>query len=103
MYAAHSITSYPVGPRWPVPTFRMLAARKPRGWDPSTKRPVCWPKGGTVTIHPALTAASAATLTRSLKRLCLLGLEHRQLGHKAGRKIAPERHHQLARQGHNSD
>jgi len=24
----------------PVPTFRMHAARKPWGWDPSTKRPV---------------------------------------------------------------
>ena len=59
--AAHCITSYPVGPFGPVPTFRILAARKPRGWDPSTKRPVVWPKGGTVTIHPALTAADAAT------------------------------------------
>lgn len=28
---AHSITSYPVGPLGPQPTFRMLAARKPRG------------------------------------------------------------------------
>ncbi len=27
-----------------------------------------WPKGGTVTIHPALTAADAATPTRWLKR-----------------------------------
>src|SRR5215217_2053420 len=24
-----------------------------KGWDPSTKRLSCWPKGGTVTIHPA--------------------------------------------------
>jgi len=29
--ATHCITSYPVGPPGPVPTFRMLAARKPRG------------------------------------------------------------------------
>jgi hypothetical protein len=47
---------------WSVPTFRMLAVRKPRGWDPSTKRHLCWPEGGTVTIHPAQTAALAATL-----------------------------------------
>jgi len=26
-----------------------------------------WPKGGTVIIHPALTAATAAALTRSLE------------------------------------
>jgi hypothetical protein len=64
---AHSITSYPVGQPSPVPTFRMLAARKPREWDPSTKRPVCWPEGGTVTIHPALTAASAAALGASVE------------------------------------
>src|SRR5262245_62414651 len=61
--AAHCITSYPVGPCWSVPSFRMLAVRKPRGRDPSTKRVcVCRPKGGTVTIHPALTAATAAAL-----------------------------------------
>ena len=29
---------------------------------------VCWPKGGTVIIHPALTAADAATLARCVKR-----------------------------------
>ena len=102
IYAAHCITSYPVGPRWPIPTFRMLAARKPRGWDPSTKA-ACWPKGGTVTIHPALTAASAATLTRSLKSLRLRGLEHRTRGHKAGCEEAPKRHDQFARQRHNGD
>jgi len=42
----------------PVPTFRMLAARKPWGWDPSTNRLLFRPKGGTVTIHPALTAVA---------------------------------------------
>src|SRR5262249_60854681 len=47
---------------WSVPRFRMLAVRKPRGWDPSTRRHLCWPEGGTVTIHPAQTAARAATL-----------------------------------------
>src|SRR5262249_2468955 len=56
--AVHCITSYPVGPPWSVPTFRMLAARKPNGWDPSTRAAVSWPKGGTVTIHPALTAVA---------------------------------------------
>jgi hypothetical protein len=34
------------------------------GWDPSTRRLLCWPEGGTVTIHPALTAASAAAPAR---------------------------------------
>ena len=67
--AAHCITSYPVGPPGPVPIFRMHAVRKPRGWDPSTKRVcVCRPKGGTVTIRPALTAAITAALARWLKR-----------------------------------
>lgn len=32
--ATHSITSYPVEPHRPVPTFRMLAARKPRRMRP---------------------------------------------------------------------
>ena len=62
-----------------------------------------WPKGGTVIIHPALTAADAATLTRCLKRLRLRGLEHGSFGDQAGCEIAPERHHQLARQGHDGD
>src|SRR5205807_7818209 len=42
-------------------------------------------------------------LARSLKRLHLYRLEHRSLGHKAGCEIAPERHDQLARQGHDGD
>src|SRR5437660_5137830 len=42
-------------------------------------------------------------LARSLKRLHLYRLEHRSLGHKAGCEIAPERHDELARQGHNGD
>src|SRR5882762_4933040 len=62
-----------------------------------------WPKGGTVIIHPALTAADAATPTRWLKGLDLCRLEHRSLGHEAGCEIAPERHDQLARQGHDGD
>src|SRR6266436_2407512 len=43
------------------------------------------------------------TPTRWLKRLDLCRLEHRSLGHKAGCEIAPERHDQLARQGHDGD
>src|SRR5882724_12907950 len=38
-----------------------------------------------------------------LKWLHLYRLEHRALGHEAGREIAPERHHQLARQGDDGD
>ena len=62
-----------------------------------------WPKGGTVIIHSALTAADAATLTRCLKRLCLRCLEQGSFGHQAGCEVAPERHHQLACQGHDGD
>src|SRR6185437_9737132 len=71
--------------------------------DPSTKQPVGWLKGGTVTIHPALTAADAATPTRWLKRLHLYRLQHRSLRHQARCEIAPERNHQFARQGHDGD
>src|SRR5207244_439120 len=67
--------------------------------DPSTKRPVCWPEGGTVIIHPALAATTAAALTCWLKVLHVRLLEHGTFGHQAGREIAPQRHHQLARQG----
>src|SRR5437763_13858524 len=42
-------------------------------------------------------------LARSLKRLHLFRLEHRSLVDKAGCEIAPERHDELARQGHNGD
>src|SRR6185312_6180270 len=62
-----------------------------------------WPKGGTVIIHSALTAADAATLTRCLKRLRLRCLEQGSFGQKAGCEVAPERHHQLARQRHDGD
>jgi hypothetical protein len=65
-------------------------------------QPACWPWGGTVIIHPAA-AADSATLTRWFKSLRLRCLEHRSLGHQAGCDIAPVRHHQLARQGHDGD
>jgi hypothetical protein len=45
----------------------------------------------------------SATLTRWFKSLRLHCLEHRSLGHQAGCDIAPERHHQLARQGHDGE
>ena len=49
----HSITSYPVEP-WPEPTFRMLAARKPKEDETHLRKRLCvWPKGGTVIIRPA--------------------------------------------------
>src|SRR6202008_1119840 len=85
-----------------VPTFRMLAVRKPRGWDPSTKRHLCWPEGGTVTIHPAHTAARAARLARRLRSL-RCGLEHGPLRHEAGGQEAPQRHDQLTRQRNDGD
>src|SRR5205807_6610466 len=42
---AHSITSYPVGPRGPYPHSAYMPARKPRGWDPSTTAAVCVAQG----------------------------------------------------------
>src|SRR5882672_3001985 len=62
-----------------------------------------WPKGGTVIIHSALTAADAATLTRCLKGLRLRGLEQGSFRDQAGCEVAPERHHQFARQRHDGD
>src|SRR5215831_64043 len=52
--ATHCITSYPVGTACSVPTFRLLAGRRGshKGWDPSTKRLLPLPTGGTV-IHPS--------------------------------------------------
>jgi hypothetical protein len=57
IYAAHCITSYPVGLVWSGPTFRMLAARSPE--DETHLQNGCFarPMGGTVIIHPARTAA----------------------------------------------
>ena len=56
------------------------------------------------TIHPALTMLTvAAALARWLNALRLHRLERRAFGHQYGREIAPQRDHQLARQGHDSD
>src|SRR4249920_4170726 len=38
-----------------------------------------------------------------VKSLRLHRLEHRPCGHKTGCEVAPKRHHQLARQGHNGN
>src|SRR5947199_6788159 len=81
----------------------MLSARKAAwGWVPSTRRLLCWPEGGTVTIHPALTAANAAAPARPLRslRFCL---EHRMFGNEPSGEIAPQRRDQLARQGDDGD
>jgi len=53
--ADHCITSYPVGPIGPYPHSACMRWRKPRGDGTHLReRLLCWPKGGTVTIHPAL-------------------------------------------------
>ena len=61
-----------------------------------------WPKGGTVIIHPALTAARCRGAGACLKR-SPLRLDHGPLGDQAGGEVAPQRHHQLARQGDDGD
>src|SRR5947207_9816201 len=76
----------------------MLAARKPRGCDPSTTTAIVWPKGGTVIIHPALTALRCDA-ARPLYPLAVTHVEHGALRHQPGGEIAPQRHDQLAREG----
>ena len=64
---------------------------------------LCWPKGGTVTIHPALTAAKAATLARELNPFSFYGLDQGALGDEPGGEVAPQRHDQFAREGDDRD
>src|SRR5439155_13224799 len=66
------------------------------GWDPSTTTAIVWPKGGTVIIHPALTALRCDA-ARPL--LAVTHVEHGALRHQPGGEIAPQRHDQLARKG----
>ena len=102
--AAHCITSYPVGRLQPGTHIPHVCGGGDHGDETHLRSGLLiWPKGGTVIIHSARTAADAATLTRCLKRLRLRGLEQGSFGDQAGCEVAPERHHQLARQRHDGD
>src|SRR5213083_1259873 len=77
----------------------MLAARKPKRWDPSTRAAHVVAQGWHGHHPSRADRGRAAVLARWWKLLCLARLEHRMFGHEPGGEIAPQRHDQLARQG----
>src|SRR5215207_4864755 len=83
----------------PVPTFRMLAARKPK--DGTHLRGGCL-VGPRVARSPS-TRADRGKRCGAAASVDPLRLDHGPFGEEPGGEIAPQRHHQFARQGDDGD